>query len=106
LGEVQALVLGQSGLDAAIWFHPCIVTDPSDLTFVGNGVMNSCCVEIKTTSNQTYTLPGQNSGGWYIIIAHTSDSTGSLVVNGVSIAPGHFTHFMLSQQTGVWYVKA
>lgn len=61
-------------------------------------------LEIVTTTNQTYTLPTNFPLTTYVMnIAHTSDSTGTLIVNGVTIPNGDMSYFVFSPETSTWY---
>jgi hypothetical protein len=61
-------------------------------------------LEVVTTTNQTYTLPTNFPLTTYVMnIAHTSDSTGTLIVNGITIPNGDMSYFVFSPETGTWY---
>lgn len=73
----------------------------SILTSFGQAPFN---LEIKTTTNHTYDLPTFAPLTDNVMnIAHTSDSTGTMSVAGVTIPVGDMVSFMFSHQTAGWY---
>src|ERR1700722_16392476 len=61
-------------------------------------------LEVKTTTSHTYLLPTTQPLTDYVMnIAQTSDSTGSMTVNGINVPVGTMVTFMFSHETSTWY---